>query len=57
MTEHEIKTIFKYWGKADPNYLGEPKWHSVAYHSMDVAAVRRESTCPIDFWVAHAALF
>lgn len=39
MTEHEIKTIFNYWGKADPNYPGEPKWHPVAYHSLDVAAV------------------
>lgn len=39
MSEHEIKGIFNYWGKADPNYPGEPKWHPVAYHSLDVAAV------------------
>ena len=39
MTEQEIKVIFDYWGKADPNYLGEPKWHPLAYHSLDVAAV------------------
>ncbi len=38
MTEHEIKTIFNFWGKADPNYPDEPKWHPVAYHSLDVAA-------------------
>jgi len=31
--------IFNYWGKADPNYPGEPKWHPVVYHSLDVAAV------------------
>lgn len=30
---------FRYWGKADPNYPGEPKWHPVAYHCLDVAAV------------------
>ncbi|ANX02971.1 CRISPR-associated helicase/endonuclease Cas3 [Immundisolibacter cernigliae] len=28
-----------YWGKADPNYPGEPKWHPLAYHCLDVAAV------------------
>lgn len=31
--------IFHYWGKADPNYPGESKWHPLAYHSLDVAAV------------------
>ncbi|MHB1655768.1 MAG: CRISPR-associated helicase Cas3' [Burkholderiales bacterium] len=30
---------FQYWGKADPNYPGEQKWHPLAYHSLDVAAV------------------
>lgn len=39
MSEHEIKWIFNYWGKADPTYPGEPKWHPVVYHSLDVAAV------------------
>ena len=39
MSEHEIRVIFNYWGKADPNYPGELKWHPVAYHSLDVAAV------------------
>ena len=28
-----------YWGKADPAYSGEQKWHPLAYHSLDVAAV------------------
>lgn len=31
--------IFDYWGKADPNYPGEQKWHPLVYHSLDVAAV------------------
>ena len=31
--------IFKYWGKAAPNYPGDQKWHPLAYHSLDVAAV------------------
>ena len=32
-------TIFNYWGKADPVYPHEQKWHPLAYHSLDVAAV------------------
>jgi len=32
-------TYFKYWGKADPKYEGEPKWHPLVYHCLDVAAV------------------
>lgn len=32
-------SYFRYWGKADPRYVGEPKWHPLAYHSLDVAAV------------------
>jgi CRISPR-associated endonuclease/helicase Cas3 len=31
--------MFHYWGKADPNYAGEQKWHPLVYHSLDVAAV------------------
>jgi CRISPR-associated endonuclease/helicase Cas3 len=40
--------VFRYWGKADPNYPGEPKWHPLAYHSLDVAAVAATwlDTCP-----------
>ena len=30
---------WRYWGKADPDYSGEPKWHPFVYHSLDVAAV------------------
>lgn len=39
-----------YWGKADPGYLGEPKWHPLAYHCLDVAAV---AAC---WWDANPAL-
>jgi CRISPR-associated endonuclease/helicase Cas3 len=33
-----VPTYFKYWGKADPKYEGEPKWHPLVYHCLDVAA-------------------
>ncbi|MGK2941308.1 MAG: CRISPR-associated helicase/endonuclease Cas3 [Immundisolibacter sp.] len=36
MTPHHS---LSYWGKADPAYPGEPKWHPLAYHCLDVAAV------------------
>lgn len=39
MSEQEIEFIFKYWGKASPDYPGQPKWHPLAYHCLDVAAV------------------
>lgn len=29
----------RYWGKAAPGYPGEPKWHLLIYHCLDVAAV------------------
>lgn len=32
-------TILRYWGKADPAYPHEQKWHPLAYHCLDVAAV------------------
>jgi CRISPR-associated endonuclease/helicase Cas3 len=35
-------SFLRYWGKADPSYPDEPKWHPLAYHSLDVAAVGRE---------------
>lgn len=35
------ESYFKYWGKANPNYPGEPKWHPLIYHCLDVAAVAR----------------
>jgi hypothetical protein len=30
---------FRYWGKADPDYPGEPKWHPLVYHYLDVTTV------------------
>lgn len=35
----DSQVIMRYWGKADPNYLGGQKWHPLVYHSLDVAAV------------------
>lgn len=29
----------RYWGKADPAYPADPKWHPLVYHCLDVAAV------------------
>jgi CRISPR-associated endonuclease/helicase Cas3 len=34
-----LSACFRYWGKADPEYPREPKWHTFVYHSLDVAAV------------------
>lgn len=34
-----MEQLFHYWGKADANYAGEPKWHPLVYHCLDVAAV------------------
>lgn len=34
-----LASYFHYWGKADPNYPGEPQWHPLAYHGLDVASV------------------
>lgn len=39
MTTENFDVISHYWGKADPACLGEPKWHPLAYHMLDVAAV------------------
>lgn len=33
-----MNLAFRYWGKADPNYPSEPKWHPLVYHCLDVAA-------------------
>jgi hypothetical protein len=35
-----LKTYFIYWGKAEPKYKREPKWHPFVYHCLDMAAVR-----------------
>ena len=34
------EAYWRYWGEADPNYAGEPKWHPLASHCLDVAAAR-----------------
>ena len=39
MQNKKDQTYFAYWGKADPNYPGEPKWHPLAYHSLDMTGV------------------
>jgi len=39
MNELKDKSYFRYWGKADLKYQGEPKWHPLVYHCLDVAAV------------------
>ena len=36
---NELPNYLRYWGKADPAYPGEPKWHPLVYHCLDVAAV------------------
>lgn len=35
----EPESYYRYWGKADPAYPLEQKWHPLAYHCLDVAAV------------------
>jgi hypothetical protein len=37
MKETEYKSYFRYWGKADPNYPGDPKWHPLVYHCLNIA--------------------
>jgi CRISPR-associated endonuclease/helicase Cas3 len=39
MIEQDNKLIFQYWGKADDKPSAEPRWHPLAYHCLDVAAV------------------
>jgi CRISPR-associated endonuclease/helicase Cas3 len=38
MNPNDRPTYLRYWGKADPTYRDEPKWHPLAYHCLDVAA-------------------
>ncbi len=38
INDDHSKLIFRYWGKADPSYPAEPKWHPLVYHCLDVAA-------------------
>lgn len=39
LMNHHNEFLFRYWGKADPAYPSEPKWHPLVYHCLDVAAV------------------
>lgn len=39
MPKQRGNMIFNYWGKADPAYPHEQKWHPLVYHCLDVAAV------------------
>ncbi|MFA5353647.1 MAG: CRISPR-associated helicase/endonuclease Cas3 [Thermodesulfovibrionales bacterium] len=41
---------FRYWGKADPEYQGESKWHLLVYHCLDVTAVAAA------WWAASPAI-
>lgn len=43
-------SFFQYRGKTDEKYLGEPKWHPLAYHSLDVAV------CGASVWLEVRAL-
>jgi CRISPR-associated endonuclease/helicase Cas3 len=44
-----MESYYRYWGKADEKYEGEPKWHPLVYHSLDVAAVAAVwwDACPV----------
>ena len=42
MPKPEQEVVFRYWGKADPAYPHEQKWHPLAYHCLDVASVGME---------------
>jgi len=47
MVDQSVPSYFQYWGKADPKYPGEPKWHPLVYHSLDVAAVGSVLFAPV----------
>lgn len=36
---NKLPEYFKYWGKVNSEHPGEPKWHLLVYHCLDVAAV------------------
>ena len=46
---------FRYWGKADPEYPGGPKWHPLVYHSLDVAACGQVLFCRQPAWLNNLA--
>jgi len=35
----QLPLYFRHWGKADPNYLGDPEWYPLVAHSPHVASV------------------
>lgn len=39
MSDSLKSAMFRYWGKAGKNDAGEPVWHPLVYHCLDVAAV------------------
>lgn len=39
MNDIANEALFHYWGKAGKNEAGEPIWHPLVYHCLDVAAV------------------
>ncbi|GAA5232666.1 CRISPR-associated helicase Cas3' [Verticiella sediminum] len=38
MSEASVPSYFRYWGKARPDCLDGPRYHQLAFHSLDVAA-------------------
>ena len=44
-----------YWGKADPDYPEEPKWHPLVYHCLDVAACGQELLACQPAWLCKLA--
>ncbi len=45
----------EYWGKADPDYPKEPKWHPLVYHCLDVAACGQELLARQPAWLHKLA--
>lgn len=39
--EPAFNLVPRYWGKANQTYAGEPQWHPLVYHCLDVAAAGR----------------
>ena len=48
-----MPTYSNYWGKADPNYIFDPKWHPLVYHCLDVAAVAKLLVEYRPAWLNH----
>ncbi len=50
------KTYFRYWGKADPGLDGEPRWHPLVYHCLDVAACGHKLSQAQPAWLQTMAV-